>query len=286
MNLISDGSAVDHDRVGYLFGLLAQSVHYIRLKSNFITDLAARYLLKYPDEMPKKDVCGFEDSGPASLASRFTFSAPGVSVEGEEVDLFREIVDASQALAAASTIDEVMELEERILVYTRQEDAVAKAKLLLVSMFERFEAKAESSSCFDRMISTLVNKLSIVSLTWLVLLMSYDMPRLQLPHAIKQVDVNDLKAKDLPKTLIVQDSTGELNCLSVSVATKAALWDVLIEVLVKVLGDGTKGAFDRMFEEGEKIPIDEKKKSKKKKSKFDFLVAFADARVSHSCLIL
>ena len=281
MNLILDGSAVDHDRVGYLFGLLAQCVHFIRLKSNFITDLAARFILKYPAEMPKTVVCGFEDSGQLSLGSIFTFSAPEIEV-GEDVDLFREIVDVSQALAAASIITEDMELEGRILVYTRQEDAVAKGKSLLVTMFERFGANQESSSCFDQMISTLVNKLSIVSLTWLVLLMSHDM--LQLPGVIKQVDVNDLNAKDLPKTLIVQDSTGELKCLSVSVATKSALWVVLIEVLVKVFGDGIKGVFDRMLEEGEKILLNDEKKSKRKRrpSQFDFLEAFANARVSYS----
>jgi len=75
-----------------------------------------------------------------------------------------------------------------------------------------------------------------------------------------------------------------LKCLSVSVATKSALWVVLIEVLVTVFGDGIKGVFDRMLEEGEKILLNDEKKSKRKRrpSQFDFLEAFANARVSYS----
>jgi hypothetical protein len=71
MNLISDASVVDQAQEGYLFGLLNQSVHFVRCKANFMTDLLERFCLKFPDEFPSKVICEFEDTCPSKLSSTY-----------------------------------------------------------------------------------------------------------------------------------------------------------------------------------------------------------------------
>jgi hypothetical protein len=73
MNLISDASVVDQAKEGYLFGLFNQSVHFVRCKANFMTDLLARFCLKFPDEFPSKVICEFEDTCPSKLSSSIRF---------------------------------------------------------------------------------------------------------------------------------------------------------------------------------------------------------------------
>jgi hypothetical protein len=73
MNLISDASVVDQAQEGYLFGLLNQSVHFVRYKANFMTDLLARFCLKFPDEFPSKVISEFEDTCSSKLSSSIRF---------------------------------------------------------------------------------------------------------------------------------------------------------------------------------------------------------------------
>jgi hypothetical protein len=292
MNLIANASVVDQAREGYLFGLLNQSVHYVRNKANFMTDLLARFCLKFPDKFPSKVICKFEDTCPSKLSSSIRFiDEKDESKEEDDEDLMKRITDAIQALAPASTTTADMELEEQVLSYTRQKEAVVRAKTLLVSMFEEFGARDANTTCFDRMLSHLITNLSVTSLKWLILLISYDSNIKDTRLAVIEYDT--MSIKDLPNTLIVQEEDGDLRCLRVLAGTKPKLWEFLRFVLEKVFGPIMKAAFVRVIKKGgdflveqDKLSAD-KKKTKKKKgeaNEFDKLKAFSKIKVSFSCL--
>jgi hypothetical protein len=139
------------------------------------------------------------------------------------------------------------------------------AKTLLVSMFEEFGARDTTSPCFDRMLSHIITNLSVTSLKWLILLISYDSNINDTRLAVIEYDT--MSIKDLPNTLIVQEEDGDLRCLRVSAGTKQKLWEFLRSVLEKVFGPVMKAAFVCVIKKGSNFLAEQELSADTKKKK-------------------
>jgi hypothetical protein len=97
---IKSGDSIDKACVGYLFGLQAQLVHFIRAKTNFTTDLLASLLLAFPKALPGKVDATFSQCSQSTLRYAFDFKRDdGVLSESEHDDWMSRITSVTRDLS-------------------------------------------------------------------------------------------------------------------------------------------------------------------------------------------
>ena len=154
ISLLSDDSIIDINPYGYKFGLLQQSAHYIRLKASYLTDLLARYLNQVSTgEWPTRAVCSSTHLSDSTHATSFSFQMS----EGESTTsttdstLLAQLSTVVQSLLPKATVSKDTPLEDQILAYTHQQQAIVDAKELLFLMFQTFGAHQAATPALDRM---------------------------------------------------------------------------------------------------------------------------------------
>lgn len=268
MNFIENNSKVNAAETGYLFGLQQQAVHFIQFKTRFITDLLASLLNRFPHETPANLVCTFSDTSSDKLGCSFSFKGNSDTASTDAVNVLDNITNVVQGLALQSTVSADMDFDDMILSSTHQKQAIVKAKILLESLFEIYGVmEVDSSSSFEKLMSALVDKVSVTTLSWILLILSYGVN--PLPNGIISTDVDTLSVKDLSNTMIVRDENGYVTGYQVK-AKKEGLWGLLLRLLERRFGKPAKKKIEEMIRVGKnqmEKEADEAKASGKKKNK-------------------
>jgi hypothetical protein len=277
ISFLTDDSSINILDYGYRFGLLQQSVHFLRLKANYLTDMLAQFLNQVPTgEWPTHAVCTHIQSSSITLANTFTFEMDGASSEETtESSLLDRISTIAQSLALSSTISDDMDLEQQISACTHHQQAIVDARNLLYSMFETFGAASveDDNPVFERLMSFLIIKLAPTTLLWIVLLMSFGMD--QMESDIKTTALDKIKSvKDLKNMMLVQNAKGLVRGYSVTGAIKEKRWVDMRKILECKYGEAMKKKFvamlaagDKVLDDGEEALVEKKEKKGKGKPK-------------------
>jgi hypothetical protein len=213
-------------------------------------------------------VCTFSDTSPDKLGCSFSFKGNSDTASTDAVNVLDNITNVVQGLALQSTVSADMDFDDMILSSTHQKQAIVKAKILLESLFEIYGViEVESSSSFEKLMSTLVDKVSGTTLSWIILILSYGVN--PLPNGIISTNVDTLSVKDLSNTMLIRDENGCVTGYQVK-AKKEELWGLLLRLLEGRFGKPAKKKIKEMIRVGKnqvEKEAEEAKTSVKKKNK-------------------
>jgi hypothetical protein len=274
--LIGSDALIDKDKVGYLFGLQSQIAHFIRVKSNFISDLLASLILKFPVSMPDKVVARFSQISPSTLSYKFSFDrCDGKESDSTETDdWMNRIVSVTQDLCVDLILSDEIDVESAISSMARSRSSISAAQSLLQSIITKVCIDAERSENF---IANLLDKSSASTLQLLCLLMSYGDDF----REIKVSLADTLIAKSFKSNMIiVKEKEGRLMAYSLVKTGGASVWAFLQKLLERSNPNGfITSALKNMILAGDaelkKVP----KKKKGASTDFDKLKFQASAVV-------
>lgn len=267
MRLQQDDSKVDSEITGHKFGLLSQSVHFVRQKANLLTDLLAKFLVKFSvdNDLPRHVDAKYLVNDRNVLAYDFSFTVKQNNTFPSGKDTGNWIQDVAgkiNELLPTGTLAKDMEKDEKVHLYMKSKSNVLAAYDTLNALLLEFGAKDVDNSAFRELLIQLLN-LSPESLTGLILLLSSKDDEMGLT-----VDISTLRLDEFHQAILFSDVHGDITCLRVTPKAKKGLWQLLRNLLEKIFGSAIVSHFELLSVEGDTyLKKEEEEKANKQKGK-------------------
>lgn len=267
MWLQEDNTAINKESMGYLFGLQGQVVNFVRVKMNFITDLLASLLLKFPKNLPDKVSVNFTQNCASTLSYTYSFERKdGKAIDSSQSeDWMKMVMSATDDLCLDTVFSDDMDVEGAISSMARSSSSITNAKSLLEKMIKQICTDVEKSL---NLVANLLDKSSTATLQFLCLILSYG----EKTVGIKRSMADKLSRKDLKgNMIIVTEKDGSVFAYSLLKTGASNVWKLLQTLLESSDPKGfVSRAFSSLIIQGDVALKADTKKKKNKRAPDDY----------------